>query len=118
MTARPGELATQTESEPEVTSLDFTASQAARKATLEALGAAEGGTWMTWPTATALVDLDHGVVLIATELEPSPEDWESVCNLLELAGYDSGGRWAADPGEPRELAGLATWSLSLRVPVA
>jgi hypothetical protein len=103
-----------------VTNTDFTAQASLRKAVLDTMSAAEGGTLMTWPTATALVDLERGVILIVTELDPSPEDWESVCNLLKLAGYDNGtdGPWRTDPGEPVEAMGLATWNLSVGVPVS
>ena len=93
-----------------MTSLDITVQASLRKAALAARGGAEGAQWFTWPTASAVLDPARGVLLIVTDLEPSPDCWDAVCRLLELAGYDnqSIGRWTADPGEPVELAGLAT----------
>lgn len=94
---------------------EFTAAQAARLAALAALGAPEGAQWFTWPTASAVLDSARGVLLIATDFEPAPDDWDSVCALLELAGYDSGGPMAADPGEPVMTQGLCLWQLEVPV---
>jgi hypothetical protein len=87
----------------------------ARETALERMGAESGATWFRWPTATAMVDLDHGVILIATDPEPASDDWNAVVTLLELSGYHNGsdGPFATDPGEPGWDAGVSTWSLSL-----
>lgn len=82
-------------------------------AALMTLGATSNAQWFRFPTATAV--LGDGVLLIATDLEPAPDDWDAVCALLELAGYDSGGHWAADPGEPVMTQGLCLWQLEIPV---
>jgi hypothetical protein len=103
-----------------VSTVDFTAQASLRKAALEAMGAPEGAEMFGWPTASAALDRSQGALYIATELEPSPEDWESVCLLLKLVQFDNGtdGPFRADIGEPVEIMGLATWSLSIPVPVS
>lgn len=98
-----------------MTSTNLTGQITTRAAILAHMGASGTGTMFTWPTATAMVDLDHGVILIATDLEPAPDDWDAVCTLLELSGYQNGtaGPFTSDPGEPAEIMGTFTWSLSL-----
>lgn len=90
----------------------------AREAALESIGAESGAAWFRWPTATAVADLDRGLVLIATDLEVAPDDWDAIVSLLELSGYHNGsdGPFTADPGEPAEIMGTCTWSLSLGAP--
>jgi hypothetical protein len=86
-----------------------------RTALLATMGAADGAQWFTWPTATAVLDTARGVILVATDPEPAPDDWDAVCLLLELAGYDNGtgGPFSTDPGEPECSQALSTWRLEL-----
>jgi len=97
-----------------MTSTNLTARADVRTAVLASMGAADG-TWFRWPTATAVADLDRGVILISTDLEVAPDDMDAVCTLLELSGYHNGsdGPFTSDPGEPSEVMGTCTWSLSL-----
>lgn len=98
-----------------MTSNDLTARASTRKAVLAAMGAADSGTMFNWPTATAVIQLERGMVLIATDLEVAPDDMDAVVTLLELSGYHNGtdGPFTSDPGEPAEIMGTYTWSLSL-----
>jgi hypothetical protein len=98
-----------------MTSINLTA--VARETALERIGAESGATFFRWPTATAALDAERGVVLIATDSEPASDDWDAVCTLLELSGYHNGsdGLFSSDPGEPDwdAVSGVCTWSLSL-----
>jgi hypothetical protein len=84
----------------------------ARETALEHIGAESGATWFRWPTATAALDTNRGVLLIATDPEPAPDDWDAVCTLLELSGYHNGssGPFTTDPEWD---ADVCTWNLSL-----
>lgn len=101
-----------------MTSTNPTDRASLRSAVLAHMGASGAGTMLTWPTATAQVDLDRGMILIAADLEVAPDDMEAITALLELAGYDNGtdGPFPADPGEPNEIMGALTWNLSLSAP--
>lgn len=103
-----------------VTTTEFTAQAHTRKAVLTALDAAEGGTMFAWPTASAVLDLDRGVLLIAAEADLAPDDWDSVVSLIHLAGFDNGtdGPFTDDPGEATEIMGLHVWSLALGASVS
>lgn len=98
-----------------MTSTNPTDRASIRAAVLEHMGAADTGTMFNWPTATALVDLDRGVILLASDPEPATDDWDAIVALLELSGYRNGtdGPFPADPGEPAEIMGTLTWNLSL-----
>src|SRR5437879_6205779 len=102
-----------------MTTTQLTAQAAARAAVLDRMSAPEGAEWFTWRTVSAALDRAQGALWIAADQAPSPEDWESVCLLLELAGFDNGtgSMFPQDPGEPAEVTGLATWKLSLGVSV-
>jgi hypothetical protein len=97
-----------------MTTTDFTVQAATRTAVLAAMGATSGSMF-AWPTASAVLDMAQGRLTIVTDLESSPDDLDSVCTLLELSGYDSGGPWAADPGEPSVdyTTMTCTWNLAL-----
>lgn len=83
-------------------------------AALMTLGATSDAQWFRFPTATAV--LGDGVLLIATDLEPAPDDWDAVCALLELAGFSNGtDGFQSDPGEPVMTQGLCLWQLEVPV---
>jgi hypothetical protein len=88
---------------------------AARSAVLTGMGARAGAEWFTWPTVSAVLDHEHMVVLIATDAEPSPDDWDAVCLLLHLSGFHNGsdGPFTSDPGEPAQSGDTNTWQLQL-----
>jgi hypothetical protein len=88
-----------------------------RSRILASRGATDSHEWFRWPTATAVLDPARSVLLIATDPEPAPDDWDAVCTLLELSGYCNGtdGPFTTDPGEPDwdRQTGVCTWNLPL-----
>lgn len=102
-----------------MTSIDFTAQASLRTAILKALGAAEAAQWFAWPTASAVLDTACGALLIVTDAEPAPDDWDAIVALIELAGFDNGQPgYPADPGEPVMTQGLCLWRLEIPVLVS
>lgn len=92
-------------------------SSVVRMATLAEMGAPRhnrGGIHRSLATADAVIDTERGVLFIATNMEPSPEDWAVICHLISVVGFDNGA-WPCrrDPGEPEfdALAGVCTWRL-------
>lgn len=101
------------------TNLDFTARTSLRLAVLASQGAPEGAEWFAWPTASAALDRAQGALFIACDPEPSPDDWDALCTLIELAGFQNGtDRFPCDPGEPTEILGLCAWTLALGATVS
>lgn len=93
---------------------DFIAA-AERAGLLRQMGAPDiGGVWHRYLTADAVIDPGKGVLYIAVDTNPDPDDWEMVCRLISAVGYDNR-HWPLrrDPGEPLfdALSGVYMWHL-------
>lgn len=91
-------------------------SGAGRRAVLEHMGALCGDQIeYRYATADAVIDECRGVLYIAVDQDVDPGDWDRICGLISMVGWDngSGGPYGADPGEPEfdALSRVCTWRL-------
>jgi|SRR5579859_1347646 len=86
-----------------------------RTAVLDEMGAPLGGIRYRYPTATAVIDTKKGVLFIAVDPDPAPEDWGAIVGLIRAVGWDNGvGPHYDDPGPPYlcdDLRGVWMWRL-------
>ena len=87
-----------------------------RLALLKRMGVRQGDrfTLYQYPTATAVINPERGVLFIAVDPDPDPADWAAICGLIRAVGFTDGRvPHRRDPGEPDQdpLTGVFSWRL-------